>query len=53
MSLPSLISTNYVLTSGANSALTWTNALTLSTINYSSLVGSTISVSTLNVSRAP
>ena len=52
MSLPSLVSTNYVLTSGANNALTWTNILTLSTMNYSSLVGSTISVSTLNVSSA-
>ena len=51
MSLPSLVSTNYVLTSGANNALTWTNILTLSTVNYSSLVGSTISVSTLNVSN--
>jgi len=47
MSLPALVPTNYILTSGANSALTWTNALTMNTVNYSSLVGSTISTTTL------
>lgn len=41
---------NYVLTSGANSALTWTNAISVSSMNYSSLVGFTVSTNTLTLS---
>ena len=47
MSTPSLVPTNHVLTTDANSAFKWTNALTINTINYSSLVGSTISATSL------
>ena len=50
MSLPALVPTNHVLTSGTNSALTWTNALTLSTVNTSTLNASNLSVSTLATS---
>ena len=50
MSLPALVPTNFVLTSGANSALTWTNALTVNSVNHSSLVGSTISATRLQTS---
>ena len=50
MSLPALVPTNHVLTSGANSALTWTNALTVNSVNYSTLAGSTISAARLATS---
>ena len=48
--LSTLVPTNYVLTSGTNSALTWTNLLTLNSVNYSTLTGSTISTRLLNTS---
>ena len=50
MSLPALVPTNHVLTSGANSALTWTNVLTVNSVNHSTMVGSTISATTLSTS---
>ena len=50
MSLPALVPTNHVLTSGTNSALTWTNALTVNSVNYSTLAGSTISAARLQTS---
>ena len=43
---------NYVLTSGANSALTWTNAISVSSMNISSLGANALTVSTLTTSSA-
>ena len=63
--LSTLVPTNYVLTSGVNSAMTWTNALTLNSVSastsvvssvtansvgYSTLSGSTINAARLNYS---
>jgi hypothetical protein len=43
---------NFLLTSGANSALTWTNAVSVSSMNVSSLGASNLSVSTLTTSTS-
>ena len=52
MSLFTAVPTGYVLTSGANSALTWTNAVSVSSMNVSSLGASALSVSTLTTSSS-
>jgi len=53
--LSTLVPTNYVLTSGNNSAMTWTNVLTLSSVNastaaVSSVTGNSISVNSVGYS---
>ncbi len=52
MSLFTPVPTNMVLTSGANSALTWTNAMSVSSISVSTLGASNLSVSTLTTSSS-
>ena len=52
MSLFTQVPVNYLLTSGAGSALTWTNAVSVSSMTVSSLGASNLSVSTLTTSSS-
>lgn len=52
MALFTAVPQNHVLTSGVNSALTWTNALSVSSISASTLNASNLTVSTLATSSS-
>jgi hypothetical protein len=52
MSLFQAVPAGFLLTSGANSALTWTNAVSVSSMNVSSLASNNLSVSTLTTSTS-
>ena len=52
MSLFTPVPQFHLLTSGANSALTWTNAVSVSSMNVSSLAANALSVSTLTTSSS-
>ena len=52
MSVFSQVPSNFILTSGANSALTWTNAVSVSSMTVSSLGANALTVSTLTTSTS-
>ena len=52
MSVFQQVPSGFILTSGVNSALTWTNAVSVSSMNVSSLGASNLTVSTLTTSTS-